>query len=391
MVTYTQAIKLIKGVKPEKQIIETDIIHALNHVCAEDIFSPVNFPPFHQSAMDGYALGSINKVSTYTVINHVQAGDNAQNICLNTDEAVRIFTGAMIPGNTKAVVKQEDVSVTGGAISLNKKTNADENIRFLGEQTKEGSLVLKQNSTINSGTIGFLAMLGIFRIKVYKKPSIAIIATGNELVKQGGKIEPGKIFESNTYTLTAALNQFAYTSDSFVVGDDQQKIIELAKSKIDNYDLILFTGGISVGDYDFVHEVLTGLGVGEIFYKVKQKPGKPIFFGKYQNKLIFALPGNPAAVLTSFYVYVVEALAVLTGSKKNQLYRRFLKLNESYVKPLNLTCFLKGKCMNDEVQILKDQSSAMLSSFVEADCLIILPEGKNEIFENELVEVILIK
>ncbi|MFN5416701.1 MAG: molybdopterin molybdotransferase MoeA [Flavobacteriia bacterium] len=391
MITYSSAIELIKGVQLERIIIEVDIIHALNHVCAASVFSPINFPPFSQSAMDGYALGSLNNESSYKVKNILKAGDSADLFFLQENEASRIFTGAMIPENTKAIVKQEDITVSEDSIILNKPIKENENIRFLGEQTKAGSLVLKENTTINSGTIGFLAMLGVFKLKVFKKPSIAIIATGNELVQKGEKLSAGKIYESNTYTLIAALNQFGFSADAFVVNDDKQKITELAKNKTDNYDLVLFTGGISVGDYDFVHEVLSALGVKEIFYKVRQKPGKPIFFGQHQNKLIFALPGNPAAVLTSFYVYVLEALAVLMGKNENQLHRRFLKLNENYTKSANLTCFLKGKCTLEEVQILRDQSSAMLSSFVESDCLIVLPEGKNDFCKNELVEVILIK
>lgn len=391
MVSYHSAITLIKRIRLKREIITLDIVSALDYVCAEDISAPINFPPFNQSAMDGYAITSFNKNNEYQLINTIKAGDNAENVSLRPLETCRIFTGAMLPENTIAVVKQEDVHRSEQRIHVTKKIQALENIRPIGDQTKIGDIVLKKGNIISPGCVGLLAMLGIFNVKVFKKPSILIIATGNELVKREEKLTQGKIYESNTYTLIAALKQFGFESHAIVIADNFEKIEKKAIEAIEENDLILFTGGISVGDYDFVYEVLKKIQVTEVFYKVRQKPGKPLFFGQKENKLIFALPGNPAAVLTSFYVYVIEALSLFVGETKNKLRHSFLKLNENYSKSLNLTSFLKGKCVNDHVFILTDQSSAMLTSFVEADCLIILPEGKDEYLKNELVEVILIK
>lgn len=391
MISCIEAKELIKQIKINKEIIELDIINALDYIVAEDVFSPISFPPFPQSAMDGYAISSLNVNNEYHLVNEIKAGDSAENIEIKENQTIRIFTGAMLPKATFAIVKQEDVLKEGEKIQITINPKEFENIRFAGEQTKTGQLILLKNSKINPGTIGFLAMLGISSIKVYKKPNILIVATGNELLLQNEVLAPGKIFESNTYTLKAALKQFGFDADAIIVKDDKSELLVQAEIALVNYDLILFTGGISVGDYDFVYDVLMKLDVKNVFYKVKQKPGKPLFFGTKGNKMIFALPGNPAAVLTSFYIYVLEALAIFKGEPNKILNTAFLKLKEPFSKTDKLTFFLKGKKHHDIVEILNDQSSAMLSSFVEADCLVVLPEGKSSFEKNEFVEIINIK
>lgn len=389
MTSHTEAIDIINKYVSNGKETNLNLNNALNHILSKDIYSPIYFPPFAQSAMDGYAISHISESLIYSIAGEVAAGDNAEDIQIGERDAVRIFTGAMLPSNTIAVIKQEDVELVDvKTIAINKVVKAEENIRPIGEQTKTGELILSKGTKLTPGSIGYLAMLGISTVSVYKKPTIIIIATGSELLPQGEKLTPGKIYESNTYTLKAALQSQGFKADVKIVKDDPESTNTIAKEAIEKYDFIIFTGGISVGDYDFVHDVLVECGVQELFYKVKQKPGKPLYFGMKDNKIIFALPGNPAAVLTSFYIYVLEALGKYLGDDKLKLSHSHRVIDDNYVKSKNLTYFLKGKKSKTEVSILKDQSSAMLSSFVHADCLIILPEGVEKIEKGEKVEII---
>lgn len=388
MLSWTEALTNIRNSQVKKRVKIVSVDESLHLVSAEELYSPISFPPFEQSAMDGYAIGKPTG-NSFHLKGVFKAGDNAENVFLNDGECYRVFTGAMIPENTYAVIKQEDVNKNEEEIFIEKEIIAGENIRLIGEQCKKDQLILKKDSLINAGTIGFLCMLGIEQVSVYDKPKIKIITTGNELVDIHSTLQKGKIFESNSHTLKAVLNNFHFSAENIMVEDIPEKMILCVNDAIESSDILLITGGISVGDYDFVYDILQRLEVKESFYKIKQKPGKPIFFGQKGNHLIFALPGNPAAVLTCFYLYVLEAIAVFLGRNIPFLEKNKVKLNSDYKKSEKLTCFLKGKLLaNSQVEILEHQSSAMLSSFVEADCLIILPEGKAQFFDGEEVEII---
>lgn len=392
MIKVEQAIQIIQESISSlgAEFIET--CNAVGRISAEHVYSPLSFPPFDQSAMDGYAVNNKELTGEFKVVYELKAGDDATGIILNPGEACRIFTGAMLPTNTLAVIRQEDVIVNGEFIKCNAVFKNGENVRICGEQINEGDIAISKNQLLNPGIIGFLLMLGVEKIKVYKKPRIKIIATGSELVAVGHKLTSGKIFESNTGTLKAALNSFGFEVDCQVVEDVYESIKVTIDEAISSADLVLVTGGISVGDYDFVSKVMLDLKVEQKFYKVKQKPGKPIYFGLKDDTVIFGLPGNPAAVLTSFYVYILEALRALTGRSEPYLIKKKARLLRGMEKSYDLTVFLKGRLNIDtnDVNILPAQSSAMLSSFVEANCLIQLKEGVENCVKNSEVEIILL-
>ena len=341
MISAVEALKRIKEITYKRNVIEIALADATGYVLAEDCFSEITFPSFDQSAMDGYAINYQEGLMKYTVISEIKAGDSAENSELKKGEACRIFTGAMLPLNTLIVVKQEDVDRSGNEITVNKPIALGDHIRLKGEQIKTGELAATKYTLLNPGAIGFLSMIGIEKVSVFQKPKITVIATGNELVKAGGTLLQGQIFESNTNTLISALSVFGFTTQTNVVEDSYELIKESIEKAFSSSDLVIVTGGISVGDYDFVGKILADLKVEEVFYKVAQKPGKPLFFGMKGDVPIFALPGNPAAVLTSFYVYVLPVLGGLTGRKTDFLSTRKVRLNSSFDKTPNLTFFLK--------------------------------------------------
>jgi len=368
MISAKDAIEKIKleiNSLGEKRSLVED---ALDHVLANNILSPINMPPFAQSAMDGYAVNDSG--SHFEVVAEIQAGDSAAGIKLEKGQASRIFTGAMVPKGVFAVVKQEDVERTNNNIVITHPVKEMQNIRPLGEQIEKSEVALKQGTVVSAGSAGFLYTLGIDTIDIIRKPKVVIIATGNELIPPGQELTPGKIYESNTYTIKTALRKIGVDAVIKTVKDDYESTKEIIKASIEESDLLITTGGISVGDYDYVGKAFLDLGVESIFYKVKQKPGKPIFFGKKGETAIFGLPGNPAAALSCFYLYVTPAIRKMSGFTDLFLEKRTLKITSSYKKTKNLSHFLKARYFEDEVTILNAQSSAMLSSFAEANCLV---------------------
>lgn len=380
--------KVIKFTKPL-----STFTCALNKSCgytlAKAIFSPINMPPFRQSAMDGYAL-HLHPSNSYTLIGEVKAGDEEHPI-VNAGEAIRIFTGAPVPDTANAVVMQEKAVATTTKIEISDAIKENTNIRPLGEQITKESIALNKGIKLTPAAIGFLATLGITEVTVFNKPSIAIIATGNELIEPGQSLKYGQIYESNSVMLKGALQSLGYNT-IFIhkVNDNYTNTYQLLEQVISANDMVIITGGISVGDYDFVGKALNALKVEQVFYKVKQKPGKPLFFGKKENTSIFALPGNPAAALSCFYIYVRTALEISSGNTNYQLPKTIKKSASNYRKKGDRAQFLKAIITNNEIRILEGQSSAMLQTFALANALVIIPEDLYEINIGDPVEAILI-
>jgi molybdopterin molybdotransferase len=347
----------------------------------------MDMPPFRQSAMDGYAF-SHSDLTKLEVISTSQAGDFS-NIKLDKNQAIRIFTGAFVPDNLDTIVMQEHTSVNESTLVINKMPSCFANVRNQGEQIKENQLVLEKNTLINTAAIGFIACLGITEITVYAKPKVAIVVTGNELVKPGKQLPKGKIYESNSIMLETALMGISIKKiKTFKVKDDLNATKKALKKCISNFDVVLVSGGISVGDYDFVKEALLSNGVEELFYKINQKPGKPLFFGKKDKTIVFALPGNPASTLTSFYIYVLPALKKRMGFEAIHLPKIKRKINTEFTNISGKSLFLKAFYDDEIVTILESQSSAMLNTFAIANGLIYLPNDLSSIQKDQEVMVI---
>lgn len=391
MISFTDAIDTIHNtVKPLRPEIKP-ISDCLGLVLAEDIYSPIDIPGFNQSAMDGYAikLGDDKVKNAYVIGGEVAAGEQPAHY-KNAEVAVRIFTGAALPDGLDTVVMQEKTSIQDEKLFITDENLIQgQNIRLQGAEIKIGTLSLKQGTLLSPAAIGYLAGMGITQVKVYPRPKVSLIITGNELQPPGTALEYGQIYDSNSFVLTAALHQKGiYQVDVVWAKDDLNTLAESLKKAMETSDLVLLTGGISVGKYDFVWEAAKLNHVEQHFYKVKQKPGKPLYFGTKNDTNIFALPGNPASVLTCFYIYASHAIDLLMHKNQSRWTKAILKIG--YEKNTNLTHFLKGHHSQGEVNFLGGQESFRLSSFADANCLIRIDESVIEIASGSVVDILLL-
>jgi len=390
MISIEGALQAVKTNSFEiSEEIKIPIDKCRNSILSRDIYSPINMPPFRQAAMDGYAV-NLHDDFAYTLVGEVKAGDSHQSL-LNKGEAVRIFTGAAVPDSANTVIMQEKVVAREKEITIEAKLPLGLNIRLIGEQVKKGQLALKKGTKLTPAAIGYLGSLGINEVSVLKKPSIALISTGNELVESGQALTYGKIYESNSVMLQNALINLGFDAVSIhKIEDNYEATYNKLQDVILKYDMVIISGGISVGDYDFVGKALKEINIEEVFYKVNQKPGKPLFFGKNEDTLLFALPGNPAAALTCFYMYVYTALQKMSGFKDVTLPKVMAKSTSGFVKNGDRPQILKAIYKEGEVSILEGQSSAMLQTFSMSNALVKMPEDLKQIHIKDIIEVILL-
>jgi molybdopterin molybdotransferase len=369
--------------------VRVSISSAAGLILAEDIFALTDVPPFMQSSMDGYAINyqGWKKNEALKIEGMVQAGLTELNP-LKSDEARRIFTGAAVPDGADTVVMQEKVGIQDGKLII-KDNNlvSGQNVRIQGSEAKKGEIALEKGHLLNATAIGFLAGLGIHELMVYPAPTISIILTGNELQQPGLALSYGQVYESNSYALNAAIREAGILNvDVFSAEDDLKILIEVLAIAMQKSNLVLLTGGVSVGDYDFVIRAANANGIDQVFHKIRQKPGKPIYFGKKDEKYIFGLPGNPASVLTCFYEYVYPAIGLLSNRQK-EMVKLNAVLESDINKPSGITHFLKAHYNGKTVRELKAQESFRLSSFAKANCLIELKSEQSEFKAGDEIEI----
>ena len=387
MVTIEEALKIIQDQSVKLKTENRHLEDCPGFSLSENITAPFDMPSFDNSAMDGYALCGI--YTEYRIVGEVAAGDMSE-IELKEGEAVRIFTGAKVPGKTTAVIMQEKVSVDGDKLLLETEPKEGQCIRRKGEELKEGQLVFDKGYSITPAGIGLIGSMGIEKVEVFKKPVINLITTGNELIQPGKPKAVGQIFESNSYALAAACENFGFhCQDKKQIEDDSEAIKSGIKDSLETADVLILSGGISVGDYDFVKQALEENGVEEQFYKVFQKPGKPLYFGKKGDKFVFALPGNPASSLSCFYVYVLPFLYQLSGSEKEGLDRYSFPISHDFENKGNRPSFLKAKISNSKVEILNGQGSSMIQSMALGNALAFL-DAETSVKKGDLIECLLI-
>jgi molybdopterin molybdotransferase len=390
MISVTEARQRLLDHIPAPTPATLPLAEANGYVLAEDVYSPLDMPSFAQSAMDGYALhfNSLQPGQPLPVVHIIQAG--ATDLPpLQPGQAMRIFTGAPVPPGADTVVMQEKVEVQGSTILL-KDPDLTEgaNVRPQASQTAKGDLAAKAGLRLSPGSIGLLAGLGIQHVQVFKNPDTAILVTGKELVKPGQPLQMGQVYESNSVTLRAALAEGGIRPTMTAHVDDEPELIyQAVVQALSTSQLVLITGGISVGDYDFVQGALQKAGVEPIFYKIKQKPGKPLYVGIKGNTLVFGLPGNPGSVLSCFYQYVVPAIRRFKGLDATTAQSTYKALTQGYSKKPGLTHFIKGIYKGDTVSITRAQESYKLSAFTESNCLVELPEEQSEFATGEAVRI----
>lgn len=370
------------------ETVTLPLLQAQGMVLAGEVKSCVDVPSFDNSAMDGYALKYEAHLLSYRITQRIQAGEPAA-LELESGEAAQIFTGAPIPKNADTVIPRELISITDGKINFESKLiTRGMHIRKKATQNAVHDVIARPGTIVSHGVIALLASCGIQNVCVFRRPIVSYIITGNELVEPGFPLGEGSIYNSNGPAIHAFLQGCGIqTIHTFSAPDQKNKLIEKIQQALKCSDLILLTGGVSAGDYDYVPEVLEELGVIKLFHKVKQKPGKPIFSGMKENCWIFGLPGNPASVLACLNQYVKPCLFGVSGY--TDVFNQFiwLPLSHTWSKKSGLSHILKAKMQDQKVQILDRQESFNLLPFQECNGFVLIDEDVEVVEEGTLVKM----
>lgn len=387
MVSVDEAKEIIDFYLPESQTLTgVPIQNALGYTLASDVIAQYSIPNFVQSSMDGYAIRHQEREQELRVTDKIPAGSTIQKT-LSPGEAMRIFTGAPLPTGADTVVMQEKVQVTENrTIRIqDPELRQGDNVRPKGSEVDKSALAIKKGMLLTPAATGYLAGIGCRQVDIVAPPRIAIILTGDELKPLGEPLGFGEVYESNSYQLRAALSQLSIPNpEIFHVQDNVQRLKAVMETTLENADVLLLVGGVSVGEYDFVTTAAKECGVEQRFHRIRQKPGKPLFFGTKDQKLIFGLPGNPSSALTCFYLYIAPAL-----EKLMQVPQRIKKIkapiSHDYKKKKGLTHFLKGSFDGVSVTPLHAQESYRLQSYAQANCLIVVPEDIDDYKTGDMV------
>ncbi|MBT8433419.1 MAG: molybdopterin molybdotransferase MoeA [Gammaproteobacteria bacterium] len=388
--------KIEERVVPVHACERLPIRECLDRVNNEAVKSPHNVPPLPNSAMDGFAL-AIDSLAQGTVteldlIGTAFAGTPFSGSC-EPGQCVRIMTGALIPQGTDAVIMQEQVEITdAGKIRVDADHQVGENIRQAGEDIAKDETVIDAGARLSPADLGVLASLGIAQLQVKRKPVVAFFSTGDELVSIGEPLEPGKIYDSNRYSLHGMLSRMTVDIiDLGVVKDDPGSMREVLEKASLQADLIISTGGVSVGEADFIKPALEDLGTTE-FWKIAIKPGRPLTFGQIEASIFMGLPGNPVAVMVTFSQFVVPAIHALAGAiPRRPTLIRARSLDPMRKKPGRYE-FQRGIATlddNGEWQVSKTgkQGSGILTSMSRANCFIVLPDENNGVEAGDEVKI----
>lgn len=369
-----------------------DILESLNRISFEDIYSEINIPPFNKSAMDGYAIDTNDKSESLEVIHTVFAGDKSYEK-LRFGKVIKIMTGAEIPIGANAVIKKEDVIVKDNLISFNKNIEIDENICYLGEDILKGERIVNQNKKLDYADIGLLASCGIKRLKVYRSPKIALITTGDEVVDLNIKaLDNGKIYNTNKYSILSRLKELGFKVDYINhLEDDSFNIRKIIEELSIDYDLIITTGGVSVGDKDLIIKSLNYNNENILFWKVDIKPGSSMAFSKINNVAIVSLSGNPTAALTTFELIVVPILNKFLGGNRVDIIKEKAILKDNILNKGGKIRFLRGKAyIENSVQYVEltqlKSGNGIISSNRNSNCLIFTKEKEKK--QGDIIDII---
>ncbi len=398
-----KARELIKSfLSPMTAIERVHVRNALGRVLAEEIVSPIAVPGHDNSAMDGYAVRFTDlDPDAETVLKRVGesfAGKPWSGV-IGAGECVRIFTGGVMPREADTVVMQERTSEDAGSVRIapGSVAKAGQNRRFAGEDLKAGEIVFQPGQRIHPAEMGMIASLGIGEIGVFRKLRVAFFSTGDELKSVGTPLAAGEIYDSNRYTLHGMLTRLGCdVIDMGVIEDAPERVEHAFAEAARAVDVVITSGGVSVGEADYVKQLLDKLGE-VLFWKIAMKPGRPLAYGKIGGAHFFGLPGNPVAVMVTFYQFVRDALLILQGQREIAPLPTFrVALSAPIKKAPGRTEFQRGilsAATNGEwsVRTTGDQGSGILSSMSRANCFIILGSDTGNVAAGEMVDVQLLE
>ena len=393
------ALSEIKKISKKMRLFEyVSLSNSFNRVLYENIKSRLKVPNYDNSAMDGYALNlkdlkNDNKI--FSVCGASLAGSPFKKK-VKPKECVKIMTGAVIPRGANVVIMKEEIEDLGDnkIKILSDKVRIKQNIRFSGEDIKKNRIILKKDQVINSASMGLLASQGINKIKVYRNPKVSFFTSGDEVVQIDKKLPHGKVHDSNRYTLLGMLKKNNVSFLDLGHALDNIKNIKLKFNEaIRKSDIVISTGGVSVGDADYIKDVVNSLGDIN-FWKVAVKPGRPLAFGKIKNTIFFGLPGNPVSVMVTFLLFVLPSIKLLSGQNHILNYETAFattKLKKRKGRAEFQRGILTIKDNKKYVCSVGEQGSGILSSMAKANCLIYLPVEQGAVKVNDCVKVLCFK
>lgn len=377
---------------------EISLWDAVGRVLSEDMIAIQNQPPFPRSPLDGYAVRSEDILGTarecpvmLKVLEEVDAGHVAGK-AVEPGTAVRIMTGAPMPEGADCVIRQEDTDYGEDRVKIYQEIKAYQNYCFEGEDYKAGEVLLKKDTLLGAVEVGVLASLGLEQVPVYRSPRAAVITTGDELVLPGEELSPGKIYNSNLYTLVTRLTSWGIRVPYKGHARDTAKdAAEMIKEAANTADIIITTGGISVGKKDIMHDVLRLLDCERLFWKIEMKPGMPTLCAMYQGKLLICLSGNPYGAAANLELLVRPLLAKLAGRKDLELTRVRAVSESAFPKKSEVTRYIRAYYEDGRVRIAAgSDSSGILSSMCGCNCLMEIPAGTERIEKGDKVWIVLL-
>jgi len=372
---------------------EVDFLNSCGRILKENIFADRDFPPFDRVSMDGIAISSkaFNAGQRTFKIEGIQAAGSAQLTLQNSANCMEAMTGAVLPKNTDAIIQYELLTIENGIATINLEALKNlQNIHLKGTDKKEGDLLINENTLISPAEIGIFATVGKSVVKVAKQPKVIIVSTGNELVEVGEIPAAHQIRRSNVFTLVSLLENLKIKVDSLHILDDKKVLLNKIESLLNNYDVLIFSGAVSKGKFDFIPEVLNELGVKKRFHQVKQRPGKPFWFGKKGDKTIFAFPGNPVSTFVNcvkyFYPWYYKSVGLNFENKQQAI------LSEDFYFKPEMTYFLQVKLTQVEGKLMatpiSGKGSGDLANLALADAFLELPDNRSNFTKGEVFPIL---
>lgn len=393
LISVKKALEIILERSENFGTKEVSFINAVGSVLKEDIVADRDFPPFNRVSMDGIAISSeaFNKGQREFKIEGIQAAGSPQSTLQNKSNCIEAMTGAMLPDNTNVVVQYELLTIKKGVAKVNSEAVKEfQNIHKKGLDRRQGDILIKKDTVISPAEIGVLATVGKSKVKVARLPKVMIISTGNELVEVSKTPAEHQIRQSNVYTLVSLLEKLGIKAETAHILDNKETLTNKIESFLNDYDVLLFSGAVSKGKFDFIPEVLNSLGVKKLFHRVKQRPGKPFWFGKKDNKTVFAFPGNPVSTFMSclkyFYPWFQKSMRIVETKQQAVLAEDF------YFKP-ELSYFLQVKLEQVKGELLATpvagRGSGDLANLADTDAFLELPDDRSNFTKGEVFPLLL--
>lgn len=393
MITSEKALEIILTQTEDFGVEKIDFIDSIGRILKEEVVADRDFPPFHRASMDGIAITvePFNKGIRQFKIEGVQAAGSPQLTLEDPNNCIEVMTGAMAPVNSEAVIPYELVEIKNGVAKVNTNDiKYFQNIHRKGLDRKKEDILISKNTIISAAEIGVLATVGKNTVQVARNPKVMLISTGDELVEIDQTPADYQIRRSNIHTLVAILDRINIKADTVHIADDKPLLKQKIEKILNNYDVLLFSGAVSKGKFDYLPEVLDELGVEKLFHKVRQRPGKPFWFGKKEDTTVFAFPGNPVSTFVSCMKYFYPWFQRSTGL--NSQNNNFAILAKDFNFKPDLTYFLQVKLENKNGQLLANpiagHGSGDLANLVDNDAFIELPTGKQSFSKGEVFPLI---